>query len=157
MLTAVLMNDLTQTKAKHIPYKGNTQAVADTIGGQVAFTWQGFGGVIPLIKSGRLRALAVSSATRSESIPDVPTGREAGVPGLEISSWMGMIGPKGMPQAAVQTLSDEVVRIVRTPEYKDFCEKNGMTVDLMDHKAFQADMPREQEKWKRIIALAQSE
>jgi tripartite-type tricarboxylate transporter receptor subunit TctC len=156
-LAAVLMNDLAKTKSRHIPYKGNTQAVTDTIGGQVAFTWQGSGGVLPLIKSGRLRALAVSSNARWESLPDVPTGREAGLPGMEMASWMGMIGPKGLPQPIVQSLSDELVRIARTPEYKEFCDKQGMTVDILDYKTFQADWPREQEKWKRIMTLAHAE
>lgn len=156
-LAAVLFNDLTKTKAQHVPYKGNTQAVADTIGKQVAYTWQGSGGVLPLIKSGRLRALAVSSAARWESLPDVPTGREAGVPGLEIASWMGLIGPKGLPTAVAQALSDEFVKVARTPEYKEFCDKQGMTVDVMDHKAFQAAMPSEQDKWKRIMSLAHAE
>ncbi|RZL91569.1 MAG: tripartite tricarboxylate transporter substrate binding protein [Variovorax sp.] len=153
-LATVLMNDLTKTKARHIAYKGNTQAITDVIGAQVAFTWQGSGGVLPLIKAGRLRALAVSSSARWESLPDVPTGREAGVPGLEIASWMGVIGPKGLPQPVVQLLSDELVKIAGTPEYKEFCEKQGMTVDIEDHKRFQADMPHEQVKWKRIMALA---
>lgn len=156
-LAAVLMNDLAKTKARHIAYKGNTQAITDTIGGQVAFTWQGSGGVLPLIKAGRLRALAVSSNARWESLPDVPTGREAGIPGLEIASWMGVIAPKGVPQTAVQSLSDELVKIARTPEYKEFCDKQGMTVDIEDHKSFQADMPREQQKWMRIMALAHAD
>jgi len=153
----VLMNDLAKTRSRHIAYKGNTQAVTDTIGGQVAFTWQGSGGVLPLIKAGRLRALAVSSNARWESLPDVPTGTEAGVPGLEIASWMGVIGPKGLPQPVVQQLSDELVKIARTPEYKEFCDKQGMTVDIEDARSFQANMPREQEKWKRIMALAQAD
>jgi len=156
-LAAVLMNDLAQVKSKHIAYKGNTQAVTDTVGGQIAYTWQGSGGVLPLIKSGRLRALAVSSKTRWESLPDVPTGREAGVQGLEIASWMGVIGPKGLPAAMVQTLSDELTKIARTPEYKDFCDKQGMVVDIQDYAAFQADMPREHDKWKRILTLARAD
>lgn len=156
-LCQVLMGDLAQVKGKHVPYKGNTQAVTDTIGGQVAFTWQGSGGVLPLIKAGRLRALAVSSRARWESLPDVPTGHEAGVPGLDMASWMGMIGPAGLPPAVVQTLSDEIVRIARSPEYKEFCDKQGMVVDVLDHRSFQADMPKEEQKWKRVLALAQAD
>lgn len=156
-LCTVLMNDVTNTKAKHVPYKGNTQAVTDTIGGQVAFTWQGSGGVLPLIRSGRLRALAVSSRGRWDSLPDVPTAQQAGAPGLDMASWMGMLAPAGLPAPIAQLLSDDVLRIARTPEYKEFCDKQGMSVDLMDHKAFQADLPAEQQKWKRIVSLAQAE
>ena len=156
-LAGVMFNDLTQTKARHIAYKGNTQALTDTVGGQIGYTWQGSAAVIPLIKAGRLRALAVSTTARWESLPEVPTAREAGVPGYEMASWMGCLGPKGVPQPVVQLWSDEFVRIARAPEYKEFCDKQGMTVDIMDTRSFQAESPREQEKWKRVIALAHAE
>ncbi|HSV84017.1 MAG TPA: tripartite tricarboxylate transporter substrate binding protein [Ramlibacter sp.] len=156
-LCTVLLNDLTQTKAKHVAYKGNTQAVTDTIGGQVAFTCQGSGGVLPLIKAGRLRALAVSSRARWDSLPEVPTGQEAGVAGFEISSWMGLMGPARMPAPLVQSLSDEVLRIARSAEYKEFADKQGMVVDIADHRTFQAELPREEQKWRRLVTLANAD
>ncbi|MGE4240479.1 Bug family tripartite tricarboxylate transporter substrate binding protein [Ramlibacter sp.] len=156
-LAAVTMTDLTKTKARHIAYKGNAQAITDTVSGQVAYTWQGSGSVLQLMRGGRLRALAVSSDKRWEGHPEVPTGAEAGVPGLEMASWMGFIGPKGFPAAIAQQLSDESVRIARSNEYKEFALKQGMSVDIMDHRAFNADFPKENEKWKRAIALAHAE
>lgn len=156
-LCMVMFQDLAQVKARHIPYKGNTQAVTDTISGQVTLTWQGATGVLSLIKTGRLRALAVSSRARWETLPDVPTAHEAGVPGMDMASWMGLMGPAGLPQPVVELLSEETVRIAHTPEYKAFCDQAGMVVDIMDHRAFQADMPREEQKWKRIIALSNAQ
>ncbi len=153
-LCMVLFNDLTQTTARHIPYKGNTQAVTDTMSGEVAMTWQGATGVLSLVKSGRLRTLAVSSRARWDTLPDVPTGIEAGAPGMEMASWMGVLGPAGMPQPAVDLLSNEIVNIARSPEYRAFADQAGMVVDVMDHRAFQADAATEEQKWKRIIALA---
>jgi tripartite-type tricarboxylate transporter receptor subunit TctC len=153
-LCMVMFSDLTQSRAKHIAYKGNNQAITDTVGGQVALTWQGATGVLPLIKAGRLRPLAVSGRVRWESLPDVPTAHEVGAQGMDIVSWMGLFGPAGLPASTIQLLSDETVQIARSPEYKEFADKQGMEVDVMDHRTFQASMPAELEKWKRVISLA---
>ncbi len=152
-LCTVIMNDLTGTKAKHIPYKGNTQAVTDTVAGIVAFTCQGSGGVMPLIKAGRLRALAVTSANRWEALPDVPTGIECGIPGFEVSSWMAMFAPAKTPDAMLSLVSDGLTKIARSPEFKAFCEKQSMYVELVEHQAFQASMPAEDARWRRVAEL----
>jgi tripartite-type tricarboxylate transporter receptor subunit TctC len=125
------------------------------VGGQVALTWQGAAGVLSLIKAGRLRALAISSRTRWETIPEIPTAHEAGASGMDLASWMGVLGPAGLPRPIVERLSDDTVRIARSPEYKAFAVQAGMELDIMDHSSFQADMPHEEQKWKRILALAQ--
>lgn len=155
-LCTVILNDLTQTKAKHIPYKGNTQAVTDAASGIVAFTCQGSGGVLPLIKAGKLRALAVTSRNRWDALPDVPTGVEAGVPGFEVASWMGAFAPAVTPAPAVQLISDELARIARSPEFRTFCDKQSMYVELMEHREFHADLPREDAHWKRVSQLTKS-
>lgn len=155
-LCTVILNDLTQTKAKHIPYKGNTQAVTDTVAGIVAFTAQGSGGVLPLIKAGKLRALAVTSQSRWEALPDVPTGIEAGVAGFEVASWMGVLGPASTPAPVAILISSEVARIARSPEFKAFCDKQSMYVELVEHQQFQADLPREDAHWKRVSQLTRA-
>jgi tripartite-type tricarboxylate transporter receptor subunit TctC len=152
-LCTVIMNDLTGTRAKHIPYKGNTQAVTDTVGGVVAFTSQGSGGVLPLIKAGRLRALAVTSRERWEALPDVPTGIESGISGFEVASWMGMFAPAQAPEAVVALVSDGLARIARSPEFKAFCDKQSMFVELVEHRAFQASMAAEDARWRRVAEL----
>ncbi|WP_326536613.1 tripartite tricarboxylate transporter substrate binding protein [Pseudorhodoferax sp.] len=156
-LCMVLMNDLTQTRTRHIPYKGNTPAITDVVGGQCTFTWQGPSGVMQLVQAGKLRALAVSSRVRWESLPEVPTAHEMGATGMDMASWMAFLGPARLPGAVAQQLSAEIVRIASTPEYKEFCDKQGMLVDVMGHEAWQAELPNEQQKWKRIIALAQAQ
>jgi tripartite-type tricarboxylate transporter receptor subunit TctC len=153
-LCTVIMNDLTKTSAKHIPYKGNTQAVADTAAGVVAFTCQGSGGVIPLIKAGRLRALAVTSNKRWEALPDVPTGIECGIPGFEVASWMATFAPAGTPQPMVAKVSDALADIARSPEFKTFCDKQSMYVELMEHREFQASLPEEDKRWRRVAELS---
>lgn len=153
-LCAVVLMDLTHTKAKHIPYKGNTPAVTDTAGGQVDFTCQGSAGVLPMIKSGKLRALAVTSRERWDSIPNVPTGVQAGVPDFIVSSWIGVMGPAGIPGPIVQRLSNELVHIARSAEFKDFCEQQAMYVDVADHQNFQRELADDMTKWQRIVAIA---
>ncbi|MFT3814869.1 MAG: tripartite tricarboxylate transporter substrate binding protein [Acidovorax sp.] len=152
-LCTVIMNDLTHTTAKHIPYRGNTQAVTDTAAGVVAFTCQGSGGVLPLIKAGRLRALAVTSRSRWDALPDVPTGIECGIPGFDVASWIACLAPAKAPQAAVLAVSDGLGKIARSAEFKAFCDKQSMFVDLMEHPQFQADMPNENTRWKRVADL----
>lgn len=152
-LCTVILNDLTRTSAKHIPYKGNTQAVTDTVAGIVAFTCQGSGGVLPLIKAGRLRALAVTSRDRWEALPDVPTGTECGIPGFEVASWMGAFAPARAPDAMVALVSDGLARIARSPEFKAFCDKQSMFVELVEHRAFQAGLPAEDARWRRVAEL----
>lgn len=152
-LTTVILNDLTGTRANHIPYKGNTPAVTDTVAGMVAFTCQGSGGVLPLIKSGRLRALAVTSKDRWDALPDVPTGIESGIPGFEMASWMAAFAPAGTPDAMVTAVSNGLGKIARSPEFKAFCDKQSMFVDLLEHRAFQASMPEEDKRWRRVAEL----
>lgn len=153
-LCAIVLMDLTGTKAKHIPYKGNTPAVTDTAGGQVDFTCQGSAGVLPMIKSGKLRALAVTSKQRWDSIPTVPTGIEAGVPDFIVSSWIGALGPAGIPAPIVQRLSDELVSIAGSAEFREFCEQQAMYVDIADHQKFQRELADDMVKWQRIVAIA---
>ena len=152
-LSTVILNDLTGTRANHVPYKGNTPAVTDTVGGVVAFTCQGSGGVLPLIKAGRLRALAVTSKNRWDALPDVPTGIECGIPGFEVASWMAAFAPAGTPDAMVTAVSDGLAKIARSPEFKAFCDKQSMFVDLVEHRAFQASMPEEDKRWRRVAEL----
>ena len=152
-LCTVIMKDLTKTRAKHIPYKGNTQAVTDTVGGIVAFTCQGSGGVMPLIKAGRLRALAVTSRDRWPALPDVPTGIECGIPGFEVASWMATFAPAQAPEAIITQVSDGLAKIARSPEFKTFCDQQSMFVDLMEHREFQASMPEEDKHWRRVADL----
>jgi len=152
-LCTVILNDLTRTRARHVPYRGNTQAVTDTVAGIVAFTCQGSGGVLPLIEAGRLRALAVTSARRWDALPDVPTGPECGIPGFEVASWMGVMAPARTPDAMVALVSDGLAGVARSPEFKAFCDKQSMFVELKEQREFQASLPEEDARWRRVAAL----
>jgi tripartite-type tricarboxylate transporter receptor subunit TctC len=151
MCTA-LLNEVTHTKARHVAYKGNSPAVTDTVGGQVDFTCNS-SAVVPLVKSGKLRALAVTSRARWEELPDVPTVVEAGVPGYEISSWIGAMAPAGTPAPIVKKLSEELVAIAQDKEFRDFCTKQTMYVEIVENKPFQAGAVAEAARWKHLADL----
>src|SRR5690606_16890104 len=156
LCTAILL-DKTGTKALHIPYKGNAQAVTDTMGGIVAFTSQGSAGVLPMINGGRLRALAVTSPTRWDSLPDVPTVMELGIPDFQVASWMGALAPAKTPEATIAVLSNAFTQVARSKEFADYCARQTMYIDLMEHTEFQASLPEEDAHWRRVAELIKSE
>jgi len=153
-LCAALLNDMSKTKAQDIGYKESGTSITDVVAGRISWTCQGTAGVLPLINSGKLRALAVTGAIRSEALPDVPTVAEAGVPGYELSSWLDFMAPAKTPTPIVQLLSDEIVRVAQTPEFKEFCSKQVMAPDVVGYKPLIADMPNEAAKWKRVAQVA---
>lgn len=153
-ICAVMLNDMTRTVAKHIPYKGNTPAVTDLAGGRVDFTCQGAGGILPLVKAGKLRALAVTNDQRWDQLPDVPTAVEAGIPGFDLTGWIGVMARAGTPAFVVQRLSDAFVRAAGTPEFKSFCEQQQMFVQIQDHRKFAARVPGYAAQLKHLALLA---
>jgi tripartite-type tricarboxylate transporter receptor subunit TctC len=153
-LGVVLFTSMAGTTATHIPYKGAAQALMDTIGGQVQLNVAGIATALPHIKSGRLRAIAVTGPKRSQSLPDVPTVAETGMPGYEMTTWMGVFAPRATPPDVTAKLSRALVRIGNSPEFREFCAQQGVEVDVADEAVFTAEGPAELERWKRVIDLA---
>ena len=104
---------------KHVPYKGGAQAITDVLGGHVDVVAVNALEVLPLVKAGKLRVLAVMSAERSAVLPGVPTVAESGYPGFEASVWYGIVGPAGLPKPIVDTLHDAVQKAIASPEVRD--------------------------------------
>lgn len=152
-LCGVMLNEATQTQALHVPYKGTGPAVVDVAGGQVDFTCQAAAAVLPMLQTAKLRPLAVTSRRRWTSLPDVPTAIEAELPDFLVSSWMGALAPAGTPKPIVQTLSDEMVRAATTSEFRSFCDKQMMDVDIVGHAQWASDAAREDAYWQKISAL----
>jgi tripartite-type tricarboxylate transporter receptor subunit TctC len=109
----------TGIKLTHIAYKGGGPAIADLVSGNVSMSFASMTSALPFIKSGRLRALAVSSRERSEQLTDVPTMAEAGVPGIVVRDWQGVLAPRGTPKQVIDKLHDEITRILRHPDDRD--------------------------------------
>jgi tripartite-type tricarboxylate transporter receptor subunit TctC len=153
-LCGAILNEMTKTRATHVPYKQTSVAVTDVVGGHVTFSCQGSAGVLPLIQAGKMRALAVTSTTRWESLPDVPTAAQAGLQGLDIAPGISFIGPVNMPAPIVQRLSDEFMQIGQMPQYKEYVSKSAINHDLLDHRALARLVPEEVAFWKRAAASA---
>lgn len=153
-LCAVQLNHMTGTQARHIPYKGAAGAVLETTGRQVDFTCQSVSAGLPLVKSGQLRALAVTGTRRTDTLPDVPTASEAGVPGYTATSWIGVMAAAATPPAVVRSLSSNLVKIASTPGFAQMCESQSMTIDIAGTDRFRAELPDEIDRWQRIAELA---
>jgi tripartite-type tricarboxylate transporter receptor subunit TctC len=108
----------TGTKILHIPYKGSAPLTTDLLGGQVNLSFDTITPVLPFIKQGRLKALAVTTAKRSSALPDVPTLTEAGVPNIAIGTWFGLLAPAATPKSVVNRLNEEVVKIINSPDFR---------------------------------------
>jgi tripartite-type tricarboxylate transporter receptor subunit TctC len=153
-LCVALLNEMSKTKANHVPYKLSSVAVTDVVAGHVTFTCQGSVGVLPLVQAGKLRALAVTSASRWDSLPDVPTVAQAGLPGFEMSPGIDFMAPASLPAPIVQRLSDEFMQLGQAPQYKEFLAKSAISHELLDHKALAKLMPNEAAYWKRAATIA---
>ncbi len=108
----------TGTKILHVPYKGSAPLTTDLLGGQVDMSFDTVTPVLPFIKEGKLRALAVTTAKRSSALPNVPTLQEAGVPNVAIGTWFGLLAPAATPKAVVTRLNTELVKIIQSPDFK---------------------------------------
>src|SRR5688572_13424839 len=110
----------------HVPYKGNAPAFTDVIGGQVSLIFPTMPSAMPHVKSGKLRALAVTSARRSPAAPDIPTIAESGLPGYEATSWYGILAPARTPSSIVARLHELLVSIIGSPEMKEKLASQGL-------------------------------
>ncbi len=118
-------NMTARIKMTHVPYKGAGAAMADVMAGQVPIIFSSPLGTVPIVKSGRLRALATSGAKRMSTLPEVPTIAESGLPGFEAASFLGVFGPPGLPKEIVTRLNGDVARIIERPESREWLQRQG--------------------------------
>jgi len=153
-LMLALFNDLNRTDIQHVPYKGGAPSMTDLIGGQLDLIFSNMPESLPHVKSGKLRALAVASAARHSQLPDVPTTAEAGEPKLLVENWTAVMVPATTPDAVVNRLGGEIVKIMQTSEMDDRARTQGFRVDARPPQAFAAFLKDEVERWGRIITTA---
>jgi tripartite-type tricarboxylate transporter receptor subunit TctC len=142
------------TQFIHIPYKGSGPAIQDVMGGQVDMMFDTTVVAGPHIQSGKLRALAVSSAKRLESMPNVPTVAESGVPGFEVVSWQAIFVPAGTPQPIVDQLHTEIASILAQPEMQERLKGLGMQPSTLTPPQITAFQKAEVDKWAQVIKAA---
>jgi tripartite-type tricarboxylate transporter receptor subunit TctC len=150
-LSAALFAAMTGVTLTHVPYKGTAPATADLIGGQVQIAFLGIPAVLPHLKSGKLRALAVTGLRRSPELPDVPTVDESGVPGYEVSPWYGLLAPAGVPRAIVARLAVATANIVRTPEIREKLALQGAEAEGSTPQEYAAAIRADTATWVRVV------
>jgi tripartite-type tricarboxylate transporter receptor subunit TctC len=139
-------------KMTHVPYRGMPQAVNDVVGNHVQMAFADPAGAPPLIKDGKLRALAVSSRVRIGAMPDVPTLEEAGFPGFEAVSWHMIVGPAGLPKAIVERLSAEFKQIATSPDFKAQVERMGLlAIDTPPPDELRKFLDKEIASWGQLV------
>lgn len=150
-IAAELFKDATGVQITHIPYRGSGPAMVDLMGGQVQIAFETASSVIPHIKSGKVRALAVLSAARNPQLPDVPTMAEAGVPGVEMSAWYGIYMPSGTPAAIQRRVHDEVNAILALSDTRARLQAIGADVSPMSQEQFARFHQAENQRYAAII------
>ena len=150
-LSGELFKSLSGIDALHVPYKGGAPALNDLIGGQLSFMIENMPGTMPFVKSGKLRALAVTSPQRSPLEPALPTMAEAGVPGYEVVGWNGIVAMTGTPPEIVARLHAEVAKILRSPEVKQKMVALGAQPVGSTPDEFAAFIKAEMARWGKII------
>ncbi|WP_038205024.1 tripartite tricarboxylate transporter substrate binding protein [Xenophilus azovorans] len=153
-LAGELMNLMAKVKTTHVPYKGGAPAITDLVGGQVQFSFGSPIIVLPFIKSGKLKALAVTSPSRMDVLPQVPTMSESGLKGYEVRVWYALLAPAGTPKAVVARLNAETGKIMATAEIKETLDAGGMERYAVAPDQFEATMKQDMEKFGRIIKAA---
>ena len=150
-LSGELFNTLADVKMQHIPYKGRAQAIPDLLGGRIAMIFDNMPSALPLVKSGELKALGVTSAQRSPAAPDIPTIAEAGLPGFEATSWFALLGPAGMPRELQLRINQEVARVLALPDVKEKLAIQGLDPNPGTPEVLRALMQKETEKWAKVV------
>ena len=153
-LAGELFKSLAQVNIVHVPYKGTGPALTDVIGGQVQSMFSNLTAAMPHIKSGKLRALAVTGERRAQSAPDIPTVIESGVKGYSVTSWYGLLAPVGTPQAIIDKLNAETVKVMRLPDMKERLSSEGAEPSPSTPAEFAVFIKTEISKWEKVIKSA---
>jgi tripartite-type tricarboxylate transporter receptor subunit TctC len=149
-----LLNQQTGSNLVHVPYKGGGQAISDALGGNIPLVYTAVAGAHQYVKTGKLNAIAVSSAKRSSSLPDVPTFIESGVAGFEVSSWVGILAPAQTPRPIVDKLNRELNAVLVSPEIVEKLAILGITATPGTPDAFGAQIKADLAKYGKVVKAA---
>jgi tripartite-type tricarboxylate transporter receptor subunit TctC len=150
-MTGELLNALLGIRMNHVPYKGESPAIADALGGQIPIMFGNLPVAIPHVKSGRLRALANTSANRSSLVPEIPTIAESGFKGFAIATWYGLLGPAGMPPEVVSRIQRDVARVVNQPETREKLVGMGVEISANTPEQFAIFLRSEMARYAKVV------
>ncbi|MBP0634172.1 MULTISPECIES: tripartite tricarboxylate transporter substrate binding protein [unclassified Cupriavidus] len=150
-LAGELFDSVAGIKMTHVPYKGSAQVVTAMLSGEVQLTFDSISTTLPHVKSGKLRALAVTGSQRAAVAPDVPTLAEAGVPGISITGWYAVLAPAGTPQPVVDRLSTEIATVLRQPDLKATLATNGYEPVGSTPAALRTHIDAEINRWNKVV------
>ena len=150
-LSGELFNSMAGIKLSHVPYKGSAPALTAVIAGQVPLMFDTMLSAMPFVRSGKLKALAVSSAARSPAAPEVPTIAESGLPGYEVFAWNGLLAPAGTPKAVIAQLSEELKKAMQLPQVKEKFSVQGFAASWNPPEQFGGFLRAEVDKWTKTV------
>jgi tripartite-type tricarboxylate transporter receptor subunit TctC len=150
-LSGELFNTLAGVKMQHIPYKGRASAIPDLLGGRVQLMFDNMPSSLPLVKSGELKALAVTSARRSPAAPDIPTVAESGIPGFEATSWFALYASPGLPRDVQMRINAETLRVMALPDVREKLAGLGLEVNTGTPETLMTFMQAETTKWAKVV------
>jgi tripartite-type tricarboxylate transporter receptor subunit TctC len=150
-LSGELFNTLAGVKMQHIPYKGRAQAIPDLLGGRITMIFDNMPSALPLVKSGELKAIGVTSAQRSPAAPNIPTLAESGLPGFEATSWFALLGPANLPRDIQMRINAETAKAMAQPDVKEKLSTLGLDANVGTPEALAALIQTETVKWARVV------
>ncbi len=153
-LASLMLDLMAGTRMVHVPYKGAGAALTDVIGGQVQMLFSAIPPALPHVRSGRLRALAVSTAKRSAGVPDVPSVAESGVPGFDMSGWYGLLAPRGTPVAVIVRIHQETVKALGAADLKEMLIGLGLDPVGNTPAEFKTFIAAEMQKYAKLTKAA---
>jgi len=153
-LSMELFKQMAGVDITHVPYKGSAPAVTDLIGGQVGVMFDNVPNIINQVKSGRLKALAVTTKEKSPHVPDLPTVAEAGVPGYEVTVWFGFAAPAGTPRPILDKLNAEIVKSLRMADVREKFSAQGVDVVGSSSEQFAAYLRQQMDLWAKVVKAA---
>jgi tripartite-type tricarboxylate transporter receptor subunit TctC len=149
-----LLKSMTGINVVHVPYKGGGPAMTELLAGQVQLLFNSIPSVLPQVKAGRLKALAVGSARRSPAMPDVPTVAESGVPGYEYATWYGLFAPAGTPRPVIAQLNKAVAAALKNPELAQSLASQGSEPNPTTPDELARFVKSEHDRWSRVVMAA---
>ncbi len=150
-MSGEMFNIQAGVKTRHVPYRGRAQAIPDLLGGHITMMFDNMPSSLPLVKSGELRGLAVTSAKRSPAAPNIPTMAESGLPAYEATSWFAVFGPAKMPRDVVLRINQEVIRVANLPDVKEKLFQLGLDMQPGTPEALDALIQTETLKWSKVV------